>query len=189
MADSYAAQLDVILRRLKRTTGQPLGRWFKVLDKAGMSNRHFLESQRLLSERHRLQHAEATAIAWSYQNPYLLPDDLRGDSDRGRSQSRVEDLDQAVEASRKKAKGFASRTRAAAARLRQEHEAARKRAAKKKKAPTRKSAARKATPARKTAARKAAPARRTAARKAAPARGGAGARTGTSKGKKAARRR
>ena len=72
----YSNAHDRLLRDLSKSTCRPLTHWFSVLESAGVHANGFLGALELLDEEHDVPHDLATAIAWAYFNPSVVPDDL-----------------------------------------------------------------------------------------------------------------
>ena len=71
-----AEEHDQILRNLPQTTGRPLSHWFGELEKIHAGSKGFLAVLEHLRDRLGLPHHEANAVAWSFQNPYVIPEDV-----------------------------------------------------------------------------------------------------------------
>jgi hypothetical protein len=83
---------DHILRNLPETTGKTLAHWLGVLEKEGIQSRGFLAGLELLRDHRKVPHAEASAIAYAFLNPYMIPDDLRPGGGRRRADALAETL-------------------------------------------------------------------------------------------------
>jgi len=76
----FAESHDLMLRKLPETTGKPLAFWLRLLDSEGFQKKGFLAGIQFLRDHKKVPHNEAASIMYTYMNPYLAPDELRGRS-------------------------------------------------------------------------------------------------------------
>lgn len=72
----FAIAHDRVLRGIIKAHSLSIGDWFKVLDGAGVQKTGFLGGLAFLQDEKKLSHDEATALAWAYLNPEVVPADL-----------------------------------------------------------------------------------------------------------------
>ena len=72
----FANAHDRILRSLDRSTGKTFPQWRSELDGVRLGRGNFLKVRDYVRNQG-VGHDESTAVAWSWMNPRLVPDDLQ----------------------------------------------------------------------------------------------------------------
>ena len=98
----FANAHDRILRSLDRSTGKSFPQWRAELDGARLGRGNFVKALHYLQQQG-IDHDESTAIAWSWMNPTLVPDELQVEGDPVKLTKRAASKSPAPKASAKKA--------------------------------------------------------------------------------------